>query len=130
VLYSPFADVACPGDTMTTLADAEPFLVHDLHIRNSALACADAADHQNPYVSPAYGDYTKGFPPTLIQVGVREFLLSDIVRLHGAIDTADQEVKLDPYEGMPHVFQALPHLPEAKIALGKVGSFLRQRLAA
>lgn len=30
VLWSPWGDVTCPGDTYTTLKDAEPFLVYEL----------------------------------------------------------------------------------------------------
>jgi monoterpene epsilon-lactone hydrolase len=32
-------------------------------------------DWTNPYVSPVYGDFGKGFPPTLIQGGTREIRL-------------------------------------------------------
>jgi acetyl esterase/lipase len=38
--------------------------------------------------------------------------------------TAGGAVKLDLYEGMPHVFQAVPNLPESKLALKKVAAFL------
>lgn len=33
------------------------------------------------------------------------------------MDTAGVEVTLDIYEGMPHVFQAIPGMPEAEKAL-------------
>ena len=54
---------------------------------------------KNPYVSPVYGNFTKGFPPTMIQVGTKEVLLSDSVRLYQSLDQADIPVKLDVYEG-------------------------------
>lgn len=38
------------------------------------------------------------------------------------------DVKLDIYEGMPHVFQSVPGLPEAAVALGKVKAFLKEHL--
>jgi epsilon-lactone hydrolase len=60
---------------------------------------------KKPYVSPVYGNFTTGFPPTMIQVGTKEILLSDSVGLHQALDLAGIPVKLDVYEGMPHVFQ-------------------------
>ena len=41
---------------------------------------------------------------------------------------AGVKVKLDLYEGMPHVFQVVPNLPESKVAIGKVGAFLKQSL--
>jgi epsilon-lactone hydrolase len=80
-------------------------------------------------VSPVYGDFAKGFPPTLIQGGTREIFLSNFVRLYQALDTAAQTVTLDLYEGMPHVFQArLPDSPESITALNKVNAFLRKHL--
>ena len=60
---------------------------------------------RHPYVSPVYGDYSQGFPPTLIQGGTREIFLSNFVRHYRALDDAGVEVELDLYEGMPHVFQ-------------------------
>ena len=45
-----------------------------------------------------------------------------------AMDIAGVDVKLDLYEGMPHVFQATPHLPESKVAVGKTAAFLKQHL--
>ena len=76
-----------------------------------------------------YGDYNKGFPPTLIQGGTKEIFLSNFIRHYQALDTAGQTVKLDLYEGMPHVFQAaISASPESKIALKKVKAFLARYL--
>jgi len=86
-------------------------------------------DQKIPYVSPVYGNFSKGFPPTLIQVGTKEILLSDSVRFYQALDQAGIPVKLDVYEGMPHVFQRyLVNTPESKLALSKVNNFLKQYL--
>jgi monoterpene epsilon-lactone hydrolase len=129
VLFSPMVDLTTPGDSYSTLADAEPMYLLDLHIRNALDAYADPADQKNPYVSSVYGDYAKGYPPTLIQAGTKELVLSSPVRLYQAMDTAGVDVKLDIYEGMPHVFQGVPGLPEAELALGKVNAFLKNHLA-
>ena len=67
----------------------------------------------------------QGFPPTLIQVGTKEIFLSNAVRHYQALDNAGIEVKLDPYEGMWHVFQAFNwNLPESDLA----PAFLEQQL--
>jgi len=127
ILWSPWADITETGDTYTTLRDAEPCYTYERELGPSAAAYADPADQKNPYVSPVYGDFSKGFPPTLIQGGTRELLLSGFVRLFQAIDNAQQKVKLDIYEGMPHVFQfKLPQSKEAQTALGKMTDFLKQ----
>jgi len=76
VLVSPWVDVTRTGDTEFTLQRAEPNYLYDQHSKNAAGAYADPKDQKHPYVSPVYGDFSKGFPPTLIQGGTKEILLS------------------------------------------------------
>ena len=90
---------------------------------------ADPEDQKNPYVSPVYADYSKGFPPTLIQVGTKEIFLSNAVRHYQALDDAGITVKLDLHEGMWHVFQAFAwDLPESWRARKKMRAFLEEHL--
>lgn len=98
-------------------------------MKNFAAVYANPFDQVIPYVSPVYGNFAKGFPPTLIQVGTKKILLSDSVRLYQAMDQEGIPVKLDVYEGMPHVFQfTLYNTPESKIAVSKINDFLKQYL--
>ena len=127
ILWSPWADISETGDTYVTLRDAEPCYTYEDTLGPAARAYADPKDHQHPYVSPVYGDFSKGFPPTLIQGGTKEIFLSNFVRLYQALDQAGQKVKLDLYEGMPHVFIAsLPDTPESKAAMQKVNNWVRK----
>ena len=129
VLWSPWADITETGDTYQTLKDAEPNFLYETVLGPSADAYAERKDQKHPYVSPVYGDFSRGFPPTLIQGGTREIFLSNFVRLYQALDTAEQTVTLDIYEGMPHVFQAkLPTSPESLTALKKMDAFLVKHL--
>ena len=129
VLWSPWADISETGDTYLTLRDAEVSFTYNNVLGPAALVYADPDDHGHPYVSPVYGDFNKGFPPTLIQGGTREIFLSNFVRLYQALDQAGQNVKLDLYEGMPHVFMAqLPDTAEAKTALAKTGDWVSEHL--
>jgi acetyl esterase/lipase len=128
ILRSPWADITESGDTYQTLKAAD-FLNYEHGLKPGALAYAAPADQKNPYVSPVYGDFTKGYAPTLIQGGTREIFVSNFVRLYQAIDHAGQTVKLDLYEGLPHVFQALaPDIPETRLAMQKMNRFLHQYL--
>lgn len=127
VLRSPWSDIAEVGDTYFTLKDQEPMDLYSKVLDSAAKAYADPKDHKNPYVSPVYGDFSKGFPPTLIQVGTKEILLSCAVRLYQAIDTAGQVAKLDVYEGMWHIFQT-SKTPEAQLARKKSAAFLKEYL--
>ncbi|MFI4850172.1 MAG: alpha/beta hydrolase [Gimesia chilikensis] len=129
VLWSPWADITETGDTYTTLQQADPLLYYPKNLKHCADAYADPADQKHPYVSPVYGDYSKGFPPTLIQAGTKEIFLSNAIRQYQVIDTAGMPVKLDLYEGMWHIFQVFNYdLPESKLARSKVKAFLQQHV--
>lgn len=129
VLWSPWSDITETGDSYATLKHADPAYLYDKHLKKAADAYANLKDQKNPYVSPVYGDYSKGFPPTLIQGGSKEIFLSNFIRHYQALDIAGQTVKLDLYEGMIHVFQAaLSGSPESKRALAKTNAFLKQHL--
>ncbi len=125
VLWSPWADITETGDTYVTLKRADPILDYPVGLKGAADAYADPKDQKNPYVSPVYGDYSKGYPPTLIQGGTKEIFLSDFIREYRAIDSAGGTAVLDIYEGMPHVFQAFIFgSPESEQAMTKMKKFL------
>ncbi|MGA9798260.1 MAG: alpha/beta hydrolase [Terriglobales bacterium] len=125
VLWSPWADITETGDTYVTLKRADPLLDYKVLLKKAADAYADPKDQKNPYVSPVYGDYSKGFPPTLIQGGTKEIFLSNFVREYRAIDSAGGVAVLDIYEGMPHVFQGIVFgTPEVQQSMVKMKQFL------
>ena len=127
-LMSPSVDLSGAGDTSTTLAAADPVLAPDTSSW-SREAYAAVADQKNPYVSPVYGDYTQQFPPTLIQAGTREMLLSGAVREYQAIRGGGHEAVLDIYEGMPHDwFGLIPQAPETKTAVKRATDFFALHL--
>lgn len=128
-LLSPWSDITETGDTYNTLAMADPLLSAE-SLQWGADAYAAPADQKNPYVSPVYGDYSKAFPPTLIQGGTREIFLSHFVRHYQAIRSGGHVAVLDLYEGMPHVFQALaPRIPETATSMKRAAEFFDAHLA-
>lgn len=129
VLWSPWSDIRNHGDTYETLKHAEPTYLYDLHLAPAAKVYAEEKDFTHPYVSPVYGDYTRAYPPVLIQGGTKEIFLSNFVRHYQALDSAGKTVKLDLYEGMPHVFQVqIPDAPETALALKKAADFIRRHM--
>jgi monoterpene epsilon-lactone hydrolase len=56
----------------------------------------------HPYVSPLFGDFSKGFPPAFIQAGTRDLFLSNAVRFHRALRAEALPAELHVFEGMPH----------------------------
>jgi acetyl esterase/lipase len=129
ILLSPATDLTGAGDTRVTLAEADPVLFAQ-GIQPGIDAYAPPADQKNPYVSPVYGDFTKGYPPTLIQGGTKEILLSDMVRLNRRIKEAGGVSDLELYEGMPHVFPVLmAKAPEGQEAMAEWVAFWKAHLA-
>jgi hypothetical protein len=52
----------------------------------------------DPYLSPLFGDFSKGFPPTLVSVGTRDLFLSNVVRFHRALRAASVSSELHVLE--------------------------------
>jgi acetyl esterase/lipase len=63
---------------------------------------AAGIDATHPYASPLFGDFTKGWPPTLLTTGTRDLLLSDTVRMHRALRRAGVRAELHVAEASPH----------------------------
>jgi acetyl esterase/lipase len=100
-LWTPEVDLTESGDTFQTLAHADVVLaVTDLFTMN--LLYADGHDLKDPYISPVFGDFGKGFPPTFIQTGTRDKFLSNSALIHRALRRADIPAELHVGEAMPH----------------------------
>ena len=121
VLMSPWTDLTSSGKSFQTRAEVDPVL-DSAYIDRMVEAYAVGQDLKDPYVSPLFGSF-EGFPPTYIQVGENEILLSDSKRLHQAFVEANVSVKMDIYKGMWHVFQMSP-VKAAKEAMDKNAEFI------
>lgn len=127
VLWAPWVDLSDAGDTARTLKEADPSLSYEGLLYQSALAYADGLDLGDPRISPLHAEFRDGFPPVLIQAGTKEIFLSTAVRLYRKLDESGQDVTLDIYEGMWHVFQQFP-LPETEVAVRKSAAFIKKHL--
>jgi acetyl esterase/lipase len=126
-VLSPLTDLSPASDTRETLAEYDPIVVGDPTRRFATYA--GKHDVHDPLVSPVYGDF-RGISPLLIQVGTREVLLSDSVRLARQARQAGVDVTLDVWEGMWHVWQEHPVAPESRQAAVEIGIFLERHLTA
>lgn len=125
VLMSPWTDLTCSGKSHENKADIDPVLDREYMERIIKAYLGEAPGQElleNPYVSPLFGDFA-GFPPTYIQVGSNEILLSDALRLHKKMVKANVSVKLDEFKGMWHVFQMSP-FKQAGEAMDDVAEFI------
>jgi monoterpene epsilon-lactone hydrolase len=98
-LLTPATDMTRASDTIVTNAGIDTVLRPG---GNVIALYADGHDLTDPYLSPVYGDFTKGFPPTFLQSGTRDLLLSDTVRLHRALLRDGIPAELHVWEAMPH----------------------------
>lgn len=121
LLMSPWTDLTSSGESFTAKAAVDPVL-DSAYINRMIGAYAGERNLKDPLVSPLFGDFT-GFPPTYIQVGENEILLSDSTRLHQAFVDANVSVKMDVYPGMWHVFQMSP-VKAAREAMDKNAEFI------
>lgn len=127
-LLSPWCDLTHSGDTATTLEGVDPTLSKALSVDVMARTFAAGHPLRSPDISPLYAPVPKGFPPALITTGTRDLLLSDCARLSTKLRAAGVDAELRVWEGMWHVFEYYPQLPEAEASLEELGAFLKRHL--
>jgi acetyl esterase/lipase len=123
-LLSPWLDLAAKGESHETRAEHDPWFRPEDMPEVVKKYCSEY-DLKNPLVSPVYAD-ASDLPPTLIQVGDHEILLSDSIRLADNIEKAGGEVTLQIWPEMWHVFQFfIGQMPESKKAIKRIAEYLR-----
>jgi len=100
VLLTPEVDLTESGDTFETNQDIDVILVRRL--TETIQLYANGHDLRDPYLSPLFGDFQRGFPPSLLISGTRDLFLSNTVRLHRALRKAGMKADLHVFEAMPH----------------------------
>ena len=106
VLLSPWTDLTKSGKSYESRKEVDPVLDHE-YLDRMIENYAGGQALSNPLISPLFGNF-KGFPPTYIQVGDNEILLSDATLLHKKLLKENVSAHLDVYKGMWHVFQMSP----------------------
>jgi len=107
VLLTPELDLTESGDSFEVNRLVDVNLAGGL--AESIALYAGGHDLSHPYLSPLFGDFTRGFPASFLQAGTRDLFLSNTVRMHRALCRANIPVELHVFEGMPHGgFQGAP----------------------
>ena len=88
-----------------------------------------SANASDPYASPVFASF-KDFPPIMVHAGSLEMLRDDASRLGDRAADAGSRVSIEIFDGMQHVFQANPLVPEARVSLTRLGQFIRTRTSA
>jgi epsilon-lactone hydrolase len=127
VAFSPWLDLTLSGDTMRSMAIADVLLDPE-YLRQSALQYVGPGSLEDPKGSPIFG-IPGNLPPILIQVGTDEVLRDDSVRYAEAAASLGNNVDLELYEGMHHVFQLnVAELATARLAIARTSEFLVRHL--
>ena len=123
ILLSPFLDMSASGESVKTRASRDPWFRPD-EIEVVIRYYCPNEDVRNPLLSPVFANVA-GLPPTLIQVGDDEILLSDSTRFADKLRTAGIDVELEVFPEMWHVFQLfVGKMPESKAAIQKIGAYI------
>lgn len=125
VLLSPEIDLTESGDSFQTNRGIDITLGNGLMPVNRLYAAGNDLAH--PYLSPLFGDFSPGFPPTLLAAGTRDLLLSNAVRLHRALRNAGIAADLHLMEAAPHA--AFACWPEVADIDREVRAFCEARWA-
>lgn len=122
VALSPLVDFTISSPSMITNESIDPMftLPAMLGMRPNYL---DPEQLLNADASPLFGDFT-GLPPMLFQSSNTEMLRDDSVRAANRAHECGVTVELELWQDLPHVFQALPALPQATTALSNIVRFV------
>jgi acetyl esterase/lipase len=124
VLTSAYADLTNSGESIDWVT-RDPCVT-----REGLQACSEAYlqghDPSDPLASPVFADF-RGFPPLLVQVGSRERLLSDSLRVAARADADGVAVKLEVYDGCVHLWHWwAPDAPETAAAVESIAHFVHE----
>lgn len=123
VALSPWANLEHTGASISNRDGIDP-TVNKLGLDRMARAYLQGALPSDPDASPVFAD-VRGLPPILVQIGEREVMLSDALRLASHLAENRVRVSFESWPGMFHVwhlFSAI--LPEAEQALNNAVRFI------
>lgn len=122
VTLSPWTDLSF---TLKRTQLTDPILTIE-ELQAAAEAYAHGHSVHSAKISPVYEEL-HDFPPTLIQVGEDEMLLSDSLAMYEKLKTTGVPCKLETFPKMWHVFQlAAPFVPESEGAIKKIVDFIEK----
>ncbi|MCA9529741.1 MAG: alpha/beta hydrolase [Myxococcales bacterium] len=128
VLLSPWVDLTASGVSVDSNACYD-YVTRPILDRFAELYAA-SCDPTSPELSPLRANL-RGLPPTLIQVGGAESLLSEGCEFAAKARAAGVQVSLQKWEGMVHAWQGYSFaLPDARDAIAEVGRYVHRLYGA
>ena len=126
---TPMSDLTGAGDSFQTNALVDNVLIaYGASCDVRAALYANGRDLKDPLLSPVYGDMA-GFPPTILNTGTRDLLLSNTVRVHRKLRQAGVIADLYVHEGQAHGGWYRDYTaPEAKETFEEIARFFDRHL--
>lgn len=125
VAMSPWADMSLSGWSMLQNARNDAVLSWEL-LFVSARHYLKKSNPTDPYASPVFASF-HNFPPIMVHAGSLEILRDDASRIGERAAEAGVSVSVEIYDGMQHLFQTSPYVPEARVSLNRLAQFIRTR---
>jgi len=119
---SPWLDLSFSTESVVSKAKKDHLLSKEI-LLPYANAYAGEYARDYPLISPLFADLS-GFCPVLIHVGTDEIFLDEAIQFASKGQAAGVDVKLRTWDGLFHVFQMVPFLPETKESLEDIAKFI------
>jgi epsilon-lactone hydrolase len=127
-LLSPWLNMATTGESYDKFGKRDLIVSRDEARRFAAAYLGGKPDE--PLTSPLHAD-PAGLPPTLIQVGSEEVLLSDSLNFASRAAMAEVDLRLHVWPEMPHVWPLFhPFIRAGLAGIDEAGAWMQQRLRA
>jgi len=125
-MISPFADLTFSGPSIDQRRDLDPYVTREL-LESMAANYLGDSDPADPRCSVVFADLT-GLPPLLIQVGGKEILYDDAVRIRDNAHAAGVDVTFASWDNGIHVWPVYisAGLPESALAVEDLADFLKR----
>lgn len=124
VLFSPWTDLTCSGETYETKAKYDPMFSTNMPKDSAKIYVPEDVQKTDPYVSPLYGNFTN-LPRTLVLVGDNEILLDDSRLFAQKAEESGVDIEIDIWPSMFHDWWLFgSFIPETKQVLDKVANWI------
>lgn len=124
VLFSPWTDLTCSGETYQTKAKYDPMFTTNMPKDSAKNYVPEDVKKTDPYISPLYGSFTN-LPRTLILVGEDEILLDDSRLFAQKAKQSGVDIEIDIWPNMFHDWWLFgSFIPETKQVLDRAANWI------
>ena len=124
VAMSPATDQHSDAFAPDNLYQDDPALLPEL-VDYVGRIYAPNTPNNDPYVSPHFATYGEWFPPILFTTGTRDVFQFQVLKSAEKLAHANIDVTVHLWQGMWHVFEYYPEIPEAGRSIAQIATFVR-----